>query len=329
MLDIETAYEALPSIDIPGEAYSTIEVDGSSLWSIAKDKADNPAVIFFLSAPTSSDRIPVELRNLIYDPCKSVEICTEDRRRRETVALLKCISPDAELRRYFLTVLSPLLAQVQDSTSEDQIGALIRKIVELFQALDLPARSSLQGLWCELMLIAQSNSLRQAVRAWHPSPRSLYDFTVGRESLEVKSTATPLRAHQFSLSQLTPPTGTSVTIASILLEDHGRGSSIRDLWEQIKMRDEMTSQLRERTDQILTMALGRDWRRAERVVFDVDQAIQSLRLYRVEDIPRIGDDLPPEVSDVRFKVELTDVTPISGSARPEAGSLMHAFLGDK
>lgn len=93
------------------------------------------------------------------------------------------------------------------------------------------------------------------------------------------------------------------------------------------MRDEMTSQLRERTDHILTMTLGRDWRRAMRVAFDSDRAMQSLRLYRFEDIPRIGGDLPPEVSDVTFKVELTDAIQVSGSVRPKAGSLVHAFLG--
>ena len=203
-MNLEEVYEALPAINAPGESYSTIEIDDSSLWRIAKDQSDHPAVIFFLSSSLPSDSLPIELRNISYSPCKVVEICIEESRRRETVAILKCTSGDLVLRRYFLTVLTPMLAQLNDSTNEAQIGALIAKTIELFQALDVPARSSLQGLWCELMLIAQSKNAQQAIRAWHPSPRSLYDFTVGQHSIEVKSSARALRSHEFSLAPTDP-----------------------------------------------------------------------------------------------------------------------------
>ena len=112
-----------------------------------------------------------------------------------------------------------------------------------------------------------------------------------------------------------------------MLENIGRGVSIQDLWDSIKSRRGVTNDLKERIDRILTMALGTDWRRSDQVIFDVEQAMRSLRLYKAEDVPHVSRNLPPEVSEVRFRAELTDATSVNLTQVARPGSLIDVLFG--
>ena len=66
---------------------------------------------------------------------------------------------------------------------------------------------------------------------------------------------------------------------------------------------------------------------ANRVLFDPDQASESLRIYDIADVPRVNDDVPVEVSNVRFASELTDTTDMPLSVVAQRGSLFYATFG--
>lgn len=166
-------------------------------------------------------------------------------------------------------------------------------------------------------MIGRALNIRQAAAAWHADPSALYDFVAGRQRVEVKSTTGPHRTHQFRLEQLTPPHGTDVVIASFILEETGRGLSIAKLWDEVAGRHELCVGLRNRLSQILAHGLGRDWRKARRVGFDPEAASNGLRLYNATVIPKVDPSLPVEVSEVRFKSELTDTPPLSRAGEHE------------
>jgi hypothetical protein len=155
---------------------------------------------------------------------------------------------------------------------------------------------------------------------------ALHDFVAGRQRVEVKSTIGPHRVHQFRLEQLLPPHGTDVVIASFLLEESGRGLSIAELWDEVSGRHELSLGLRNRLSQILALGLGHDWRKARRVAFDPETALNTLQLYNATVIPKIDPHLPVEVSDVLFKSELTDTPSLSRADVVRRGGLFKAMF---
>jgi len=116
-------------------------------------------------------------------------------------------------------------------------------------------------------------------------------------------------------------------IASFILEESGRGISLAELWDEVARRHELSVALRNRLSQILALGLGRDWRKARRVAFDPEAALDGLRMYDATVIPTVSPDLPVEVSEVRFKSELTDTSPLSRADVVRRGGLFKAMFG--
>lgn len=327
MQDLHEIYDALASPSGSADLYTARALDGRPSYRVGRDPMGNPAVLISPSAPDGPAPSSVELRNLSFRPRCSCRIVQPDGVvRTESLAVLRCLSGDPLLHEYFLRVLAGAIKSLPLAPTESEVGAAVMRLVELFQALDAPPRGSLQGTWCELLLIASATRVRQAVAAWHAHPGARHDFSAGRQRLEVKSTIGPLRTHHFSLEQLRCSDGAQVVVASFILEEDPRGPSIRDLWNQVAERPELSDDGRDRVARILALALGRDWREATTMSFNVDQALACLRIYDADQVPSVSSDLPPTVSDVRFQAELTDVPHLSRTVICRRGGLMEAMF---
>jgi hypothetical protein len=143
----------------------------------------------------------------------------------------------------------------------------------------------------------------------------------------VKSSTAPHRVHEFRLEQLLPVQDSRVIIASFILEESGRGVSIDDLWLDILANPQITVELRDRVSRILTLNLGRDWRHARNVAFDPELALNKLKLYDVNFVPKVDSDVPVEVSEIHFKSELTDAPSLSRADAVRHGGLFEAMFG--
>lgn len=329
MEDLLAMYYGLADPTGSGDLYAARAIDGRPSYRVAKDLHGNPTLLVSPEASSDVDVTPpLELCNLSFRPrCVCRVRVTGAAESVESLAVLKCTSDDPMLREYFLRSLSGTVAVLPDTPTEGEIAGAVAKLVELFRALEAPPRTSLQGLWCELFLIVRAPRIRQVAAAWHADPGALYDFVAGRHRVEVKSTTGPHRSHQFRLEQVLPSHGTDVVVASFVLEESGRGLSLDDLWNEVTERQELTAGLRERLSHVLALSLGRDWRKARRVAYEPDAAANGLRLYEAAMIPKIGSNLPVQVSEVRFKSELTDVLPLSRAEVAARGDLFQAMFG--
>lgn len=93
-----------------------------------------------------------------------------------------------------------------------------------------------QGLWAEMLLIAQSSDPELLIDAWHEDPDEIYDFSFGAQRLEVKSARGAHRRHRFSSSQLPPRTGLELTVVSVLTQRVAGGQTLWDLHKHIASR---------------------------------------------------------------------------------------------
>lgn len=328
MHDLAAIYRSLPEFVGTGDSYAAQPVGSRERYRIGRDPAGNPALLIATEPERrSTAALPLEFSNLSFRPrCQCRLKLVGAHEATQTLAVLKCTTDDPALRDYFLRSLSGTLDALPEIPTEDSVIEAVSRLVELFRALEAPPRKSLQGLWCELLLIARASHIRQAAMAWHSDPAALFDFTAGMQHIEVKSVIGPIRRHHFSLQQLSPPQKADIVIASFLLEESGRGISIAALWEELAGRRQLTTELRNRLLHVLTLGLGRDWKKADRVVFDPDSALRNMRLYDASAIPKVSPNIPAEVSEVSFCSELTDTPDISLAAASHKGALFGAFF---
>ena len=328
MVDLLASFSELPPTSSDSDIYVARLISSSSHVRIARDSDGNPTLLVAGEFDDRSRGVPIELRNLTYLPSCTVEISdAAGGSQTVSVSLLKCESEDWALRRHFLRVLSPLVDDFGDAPKEADVSDTVRKVVELFRAMDAPATTSLQGLWCELLLIDRSVNVSQASSAWHSTPGALFDFSAESQNVEVKSTRGLRRTHHFSLEQTLAVGAGEVLVASFMLDDGGTGLSIGELWDQIRARNGVSSDILHRLDRVLALSLGKDWRMANKVRFDPERALNSLRLYEMDDVPRVQGDVPAEVTEVRFRSDLTDVTNVPFAQVSRKGGVFLALFG--
>lgn len=227
--------------------------------------------------------------------------------------LITCVDPDPQLREYFLRVGGVVIEALGADPSRLEIARTMEGLIDLFRALAAPAKKSVQGLWAELFLMARSRYPERLANAWHVTPMDTFDFSAGAERIEVKSATGPLRAHHFSLAQLSLPSPAVGVIASMFVARAGAGESVQDLLRVLHHRLGDFPQLLLRLETVVADTLGNTIRRALTETFDRQLAEGSLTLYRASDIPTISGRIDSRVTDIRFIANLTDVPSVSSS----------------
>jgi len=327
--DLNAIYAAL---DLPPKGlhlYSAQVVPNRPAYRVAKDEVGNPALLLnVLEDKSITTTAPVRLRYLGFQSRCQCRITSKGHQlNEETFAVLKCASNAPILREYFLRSLSGAIAAMPTIPTQDDISDLLEKLVELFRALYLPGRASIQGTWSELFIIYASSKINDVASAWHCDPHELHDFVKMSQHIEVKSTVGRRRVHDFTLEQLSAPKDGELVVASFMLAESDTGWSVRDLWEEVCQRWDLNDELKSRLSRILMVSLGKDWLEARRIKFDPATARQELQIYPAEHIPKIDCRIPEFVSNVRFRSDLTDIQSLKRSELARAGGLYEAVFG--
>ncbi|MBP5424365.1 MAG: PD-(D/E)XK motif protein [Paludibacteraceae bacterium] len=219
-------------------------------------------------------------------------------------------SPEWTLQSSFIDIVLLMMNNMQPMPSRKDLDIEVEKLITIFSAMQNPPVKKMQGLWGEMLVIEQSKYPETLINAWHKSPNAKFDFTLGRDKIEVKTTSCENRIHRFSLDQLNPSANSQLLIASITVRESGKGNggkSIRDLFDSIYAK--VTScQERLRVYMIMAETIGCDINKLDSVYFDYTEAVDSLKYFRAQDIPHIESrNVPKEVTEVRFTSNLEDV----------------------
>lgn len=315
MLDLATIFNSFQPPDSVTEQtirFSAQPIPDYERHRIAKDALDKPSLLIFISDDPGNEKlIPIKLEHLTiqYDVnCRILHVDGSIEEERFTV--VRCTSTDKALHTYFLRCIATIVISLGMTPSRQKVALAIKNLVALFRTMSEKPRKSVQGLWAELFLIARGYDTAAMVAAWHVTPEDRYDFNFGNQRIEVKSTSTRVRQHYFSLEQLCPPPDTTLLIASLFVEYAGAGTSTIELAEQIRMRLDNNPDLLFRMDWIISLTLGENWRDALEDRFDLELAEDSLTFYEATNIPMVSRNLPPGVSDVHFKSDLTNCPPV-------------------
>lgn len=311
-----------------GADFCALPVPSLERHRVAKDARAAPAILISVAdPPVEAPLAPIVLENLVVQhdvDCRITRPVGVVESGRFTV--VRCTGADRELQSYFLRVAAALLQSIGDAPSRQSVSQAVSRLAELFHAMSKPPRKSVQGLWAELFLIARARDPITVTEAWHVSPEELYDFSLGSQRIEVKSARGRARRHYFTLEQLLPPTGAQVLIASIFVETSDTGTTLLELMELVRPHLGGRADLMLQIEEVVGLTLGERWRQAEGFRFDLEVAEDSLAFYDPTQIPKVNPDVPPGVSEVRFKSDLSGKQPVEAASMRAARGLFRAAL---
>lgn len=238
--------------------------------------------------------------------CNIVEANTVYDNQYFTIITLR--SDNEQLKKMFLDVFLMMLETLPQRPSNISMASKVENLLSIFAKLKHRPVHKLQGLWAELLLIDQSKEPTTVAHAWHAMPNSKYDFNIGGDKIEVKSTQGENRVHHFSLDQLNPSPNSRLLICSVIVRESAQGAkglSVFDLYDRIaqKISD---IQVRMHVSETIADTLGSDFYEAQNKYFDYIEACDRLALYDFVSVPKIDkNNVPEHVTEVRFSSNLT------------------------
>ncbi len=238
------------------------------------------------------------------------------------MAVIACRTAEAQYVDLFLRVAESCVELLDGVRESAAVGGVLRRLVDLFRQAELPPISDVVGLWGELLLISKCRDPEYALRCWHANPVQLHDFVSSSEAVEVKTTRAGSRKHHVSLAQVaSPPT---LLLASIMVGSGEEMRSIDDLVDGIGVLVGSPS-LSLKIEEVVVRTLGRSWRDAAEVRFGALPATESLRFFEAYRVPRLTGPFPPEISDIRYAVELDGSQPLAIESVRSMGPLAAAL----
>ena len=307
MLDLKDIYDKLP---LPKNqnlnSFSAKAIKGYENHRIAKNYADNPSLLIFISEQNQDFLIANQnLFSIKVSHNVQCEIESEKKLAHNNFSVLSYIGQNNDVRELFLSTCQILIKSLGQSPSNKQIKDTVGKFIELFKAIRETPRNSIQGLWCELFLIEQSKFPEKLIVGWHSIPEEKFDFSFDKLRLEVKSSSTESRIHHFSSRQLNPTTGTEIIIASLLVNSNAVGFNIKDLLNRINKKLNKYPKEKEKLHLLVYSTLGIDIEKINQTKFDYETAKESLKFYNSLEIPKIEiQNIPNAVNNVKFTSNL-------------------------
>lgn len=308
------------------QIFSAVRISGTESYRLGRDALGFPCLLIQVEAETDIPA-PIKLKHLHVQHSVQCLLHDEKSNRDEqiTFSVLRCNSQEEVVRQHFFELAETLVRSLGDVPSAQMLASRVFNFANLFRLMSEPPRRTVQGLWTELFVIARSKDPATLVACWHEEPEDHIDFNAGATRIEVKSSGQRIRRHTFSLEQLIPPPGTSTIIASVYVEPSRGGISLLDLSRSIKAK--ITNQsLHDRIDQVFYASLGTELENAAKSAFDYELAESSLQFYSANDVPKITGRIAPEVTQIKFRSDLTLIKPLKESVMKKHGGIIKAAI---
>lgn len=289
------------------ERYNVISIEGMR-HKLGRSEEGFPKFFVNTGNPSSGiHNIMGELLSVEYN----VDCCLVDsdgKSLESTFAIITLRSQDEALQQLFIEVFTLMLKTLKEVPENYELSLKIEGLLSIFSALKRKPIHKIQGLWAELLLIDLSKSPEVVAKAWHNSAGAKYDFTMGCDKIEVKSTSSEDRVHSFSLDQLNPSSSSNLLIASVVVRESAEdenGLSVIDLYKKICSRVKDT-EARIHLYNVILNTLGDEYDKSINVFFDYSQGKDSLEFYDYRDVPKIKkEDVPQLVTGVKFSSNLS------------------------
>jgi hypothetical protein len=241
---------------------------------------------------------------------KKVELTDENELISSRFTVLKLVNKSKNAQWYFIKICGLLLNNLGETPEILNVEKEVKSVKDIFSNLSKKPLKDEIGLWGELFVISIQENIDLAVKAWHVSNTNRIDFNDGSLKLEIKTTTSNERKHNFKLNQLRNHFKEEVLIGSLITEEIDNGISILHLINKIE--NKLNLDLSHQFNLKLSDCLGEDFFSLDVKFFDINFSLKNFLLFRAQDIPSIEmENVPNEVAEVQFISRLDEKTCIT------------------
>jgi hypothetical protein len=179
-----------------------------------------------------------------------------------------------------------LIQQCTQSADVSAAGKTIHSLRSLFEnkLKHEVSREVEIGLIGEFLVIDSSEDVDFLIDVWHDDSANAFDFSLNSERIEVKTTTSKKRLHEFSSNQLPVENQINLHVASVQLYEVSKGESLASIFNRLHERLTNKS-LDEKLLRISIQTLGTHPTLVCSVQFDYAASTSSIRLFQPIDIP--------------------------------------------
>lgn len=286
--------------------YNTNKISNNHNHLIGINSKKQVAIIFEATEPMGSNDNLTNISLQHNLPCGIYDRL--NKRTDKKVSIILCKSEDEKVKRLFLKSLEGTILSLESKISQKEINEFFKALIKLFEKISKKKESALIGLWGELFIIyncKDNENLKNIINAWHPENEETFDFYMGNEGIEIKTTSQGNRKHHFSYEQLSS-NNNKIIIASIMLRASNSGFSVKDLKEKIlkNLKDQTCIDKLNYLYDIITINSTDE--EIEKAKYDLNWALNNISFFDQKNVPKINETLQQGVSDVKFISDLTN-----------------------
>lgn len=266
---------------------------------------DGEPVLLVHALPRVCPRTPIRLKHLSITFDLTCEVHDSSAGLiTGTFTRFSCSPASANLHKYFIDIIIAATLCEGEPAQESMVDEQVSAILELFRQFSAPPRTTVVGLWGELLTIFASDKVESFVRGWHNELSEAFDFSFEGVRLEVKATEKRIREHDFSLRQVESARPGDFVV-SILVSRNASGYTVFDLLDEICVK--LPFELSEKIIRIALETLGEDSELADGHRFELSSAVQSICFLRADKVPSptIDSALSDFISNVRFQSNIS------------------------
>jgi len=216
----------------------------------------------------------------------------------------------------YIEALSAIFRTLIELTQEEGVDVVrvVLEITSLFEnrfKTEISAQE-LSGVVGELLVILRSSDPDRLVRCWHTDDLAYFDFSTQGERIEVKTTVTNLRSHNFSSNQIPGPSGCEISVASVLLSLVEIGESVSELVAKIRSAFNDPQSEAVLIEKLLPR-LRAPIESFGEPRFDIEASLRSIVIFAASEVPRPT--RTPGVRSMNWVADLSEnpISPISGN----------------
>ncbi|ANB02589.1 PD-(D/E)XK motif protein [Ectothiorhodospira sp. BSL-9] len=280
--------------------------EDNAFW-LSVDGDACPSLLF--SARREDVRSDIELRSV--SVCFSRDCVVEAAKGEATMGIYTVVrlnENDPDIVRMLLRLLEETFRTRKTPYTNKEIAVRILELADLFKQIG-DSTGDIVGLWGELYVLSRASNLQTAVQCWCLNKNAKYDYVTDGFALEAKTTVRSRRKHRFSLDQLRPNGEFRVYVASLAVVELNSGHTAADLMDEMygKIGDD---DLRARFFAQCLVKGGRDiYRNTLKLgVFPDGTSLMVLDASTIP-VPEVAQ--ASLIENVRFDVDLTDLSPVS------------------
>ena len=307
MTGLYAAFKNLSGAKISGE------FNAISLGTRRKDflaKNDDGAPVFLLHDSSAAKYIPsISFRYLSVQYHTTCSVNINEVNLIDQFCIVRCDSSSPDLYELFINCISAAIESIPEDAGTKELELFISKLRDLFRSLSQPATREVSGLWAELFVIQKSTNPSAALELWHADKYDKFDFSSSTIRVEVKSTVSQIRAHEFGLEQLQPTIEGIGYVVSLKLQSITGGLGVIDLAKIIESSITNLPKLKLKLWENIAKALGEDFSKKLDISFDQTYASQNIAIFLMDDIPKPERPKDTRVTSIRFVSDLSSLAP--------------------